>query len=76
MSNEKDSVTEAPESGEPAIAGRSQGQILTEKNKEPAGLEHPSPEDKPQHHNDPTGGESGKVSQATESGRQRAVPER
>lgn len=65
---------EAFESGEPREVGRSHGQIIDDLGTG-AGKQSTSTTDQEQPgHNDNTSGQSGKTSQATESGRQRAIP--
>ena len=69
-----DDPGQAAESGEPRLTGRSHGEII---NDQGTGAGKPAdasqPQTRPGHH-DNTSGASGKESQATESGRQRAIP--
>ena len=69
-----DDVRQAAESGEPELTGRSHGHVINDMGA-PAGSPDNAPAGKsnPAQHNDNTGGKSGKISQATESGRQRAI---
>ena len=67
-----DSPTEAMESGEPSIQGRSRGRIIKGRD-EKSGKS--GAEQNRSGHNDNTSGGSGKIGQATESGRQRALPD-
>jgi hypothetical protein len=70
----KDNTGQAFESGEPKLTGRSHGEIIDSQGVG-AGKEALEDQDKsPRRHNDNTSGKSGKTSQATESGRQRATP--
>lgn len=75
-----DDVRQAAASGEPSLTGRTHGHPIngqgsvsqsaqSQSEKQSAG----SQKGKKHSHNDNTSGKSGKVSQATESGRQRAV---
>jgi len=70
----KDDPGQAFEEGEPKLSGRSHGEIINDQGTG-AGKEAADDQGKSHRgHNDNTSGSSGKTSQATESGRQRAMP--
>ena len=68
----KDDSGQAFESGEPKLIGRSHGQAIDDQGAPADRDEVKSQKNRPSH-NDNTSGQSGKTSQATESGRQRAT---
>ena len=68
----KDNAGQAFESGEPKLIGRSHGQAIDDQGAHADKEEVKSQKNRPTH-NDNTSGQSGKTSQATESGRQRAT---
>ena len=69
----KDNTGQAFESGEPKLTGRSHGQAIDEKGAAAGKDAIKDQEKNAPRHNDNTSGGSGKTSQATESGRQRAT---
>ena len=70
----KDNVGQAAESGEPRVSGRSHGEIIDDLGTG-AGKNPEAQTGQPKGgHNDNTSGKSGNIDQATESGRQRAIP--
>ena len=70
----KDDVRQAAASGEPGVSGRSHGRIIDEQGRAAGAPEQAEGNaSTSREHNDNTSGKSGKVSQATESGRQRAT---
>jgi hypothetical protein len=70
----KDNTGQAFESGEPKLTGRSHGEIINDQGTGAGKDEMKNQQKNRPGHNDNTSGESGKTSQATESGRQRATP--
>jgi hypothetical protein len=70
-----DSPTEAPESGDPLVEGRSRGRIVDRPTGKAGKPANTTVKGGKASHNDNTSGGSGHVSQATESGRQRALPD-
>jgi hypothetical protein len=69
-----DDPTQAIESGEPKLTGRSRGEVIDDQGTG-AGKETLAGKNSSQPgHNDNTSGQSGKTSQAPASGRQRATP--
>ncbi len=71
----KDNPGQAFEEGEPKLTGRSHGEIIDDQGAGAGKEAMEEQQDKRRRgHNDNTSGASGKISQAPESGRQRATP--